>query len=215
MRTLALFLITILFSIFHAPGYAYYQWYDHEGFAHFTQNVPPANARNEDGFGWWKTAINQKEKEEKRQRKYRIQRARLKIKNYNAPEPPHPERKLLSIEEVSSRETGTEKPEGGGNKGLFKRLGRFLPKEARGESCQVPWLVEKHGICPLGQIEPSMDKVGNKFRAVVVDSRKSVWSDCRGTDNDDIITFIYKGQKFWETDGNVPECSFYRGFYWK
>jgi hypothetical protein len=212
MRTLVLFLITILFSIFHTPGYAYYQWYDDKGIAHFTQDVPPVDAQKKDGSEWWDTKINQEE--DKKLRKYRVQRARLKIKNHNGPGS-NPANKPPLFKKYSYRKYRKKEPEDSGFKGFFKRLAGFFSKETKDEYCKVPWLVEKHGICPLGENEPDMAKIGNKFKAVVVDNRKCVWSDCRGTDNDDIITFIYKGRGYWETDGNVPECSFYKGFYWK
>jgi hypothetical protein len=213
MRTLVLFFITILFSIFHTPGYAYYQWYDDRGIAHFTQDVPPVDAQNKDGSEWWNTKINQEE--DKNLRKYRVERARQKIKNHNAPgtNPANNRRRLF--EKYSAPKTRKKSPEDSGFKGFIKYLAGFFSKETKDEGCKVPWLVEKHGICPLGENEPDMAKIGNKFKAVVVDNRKCVWSDCRGTYNDDIITFIYKGQGYWETDGNVPECSFYKGFYWK
>jgi hypothetical protein len=33
---------------------AYYQWYDKNGFAHFTTDDPPPEARNKNGSPWWK-----------------------------------------------------------------------------------------------------------------------------------------------------------------
>ena len=204
MRTFLLIILTIFFLIFHAPGYAYYQWYDHKGIAHYTDDVPPADAKKRDGSGWWETEIDQEE--EKKLRK--------KINNGSAPEP-KPGNKPMLIKEDFSQKPGEEEPEDDDNDGFFKRLARFFSKEAKDEDCKVPWLVKKLGICPLGEDEPNMDAIGNKFKAVVINKHKGVWSDCRGTHNNDIITFVYKGQGYWETDGNVPECSFYRGFYWK
>ena len=126
MRILVLFLITILFSIIHAPGYAYYQWYDDQGIVHYTQDVPPADAQNEDGSNWWKTGINQEE-EDTKLRKYRIQRARLKLKNHNGPEPkPANNRRLF--EKYRKKE-----PEDNTFKGFFNRLVRFFSKETKDE----------------------------------------------------------------------------------
>ena len=124
-------------------------------------------------------------------------------------EPGDDERESTSLELDKKGRDENEK------EGLFKRLTNIFSDDDNGEDCVVPWLVEKYGICPVGEDEPNMDKVGNTFKAVVVDNRKGVWSSCRGTYNGDIIMFTYKGQGYWETDGNVPECSFYEGFKWQ
>ena len=220
MRTFVLIILTILLLIFHAPARAYYKWYDEKGIVHYTQADPPADAKDEDGSSWWGTEPDQEE--EKRLREQRLQQIRLKIKNRNARKP-KPNIKRAPPIEVDVSVKAEEEPEKESKpiekKGFFKQLFGIFPKEEKEEEeeeeikCEEPWLLEVHGICALDK--PDMKAVGNTFKAKVIDNRKCVWSSCRGTYNGDIVTFTYKGERHWETDGNVPECPFYEGFYWK
>ncbi len=197
-------------------GYGTYKWYDHKGIVHYTQNAPPADAKNEDGSIWWETEIGQDE--EKELRKKRVQQARLTIKKVNSSKKKNsaPEKKdNTPDEEDVSQKPDEEEAEKDDNEGLFKGVAKLFAKKTDGKGCKVPWLLEKHGICPLDGETPNMDEIGNKFKAVVVNNRKCVWSSCRGTYNGDILIFTYKGQGYWETDGNVPECPYNEGFNWK
>ena len=85
MRTFVLIILTILLLIFHAPGYAYYKWYDKNGVVHYTQADPPADAKNEDGSSWWEADPDPEE--EKSLREQKLQQIRAKIKNRDARNP--------------------------------------------------------------------------------------------------------------------------------
>ena len=211
MRIFATIIVTISFLILVVPVCAYYKWYDNKGYVHYTQDNPPEDAKNEDGTSWWET-VDDKEKENQ-YRKFIIKPATTKLNNGNKPER-NKSFKTYSTDENISLKPEKEEQEKNDDEGIFKRLFKLFSNDEEDENCMVPWLAEKHGICPLGEEEPNMDEIGNNFKAVVIDNRKCVWSDCRGTYKGDVITFIYKGEGYWETDGNVPECSFYRGFYW-
>jgi hypothetical protein len=210
MRTVALIIITILLLMIHTQAWAYHKWYDQKGIVHYSQADPPPNAKNEDGSSWWGEDPDQDAGKDARKKK--IEQVRSKIKNSREPKP------KLDIDEDTPPQIEAEEPDQESEpiegEGLFKRVVGIFSKDEKDESvCEEPWLIKKHGICALGK--PDMGAVGNTFQAEVVNNRKCVWSDCGGTYNGDVVTFTYKGGGYWETDGNIPECSFYRGFYWK
>jgi hypothetical protein len=212
MRTWILIKIIIFLVMFHTPAWAYHKWYDEKGIVHYTQADPPANAKNEDGSSWWGEAPDQDADKAARQRK--IEQARIKIKEENAPKPGTDAEPAQDIEENTVPEIKEEESEPIENRGFLQRMVGIFSKDEKDESvCEATWLLQKHGICAL--TKPDMGAVGNTFDAEVVNNRKCVWSDCRGTYNGDIVTFTYKGGGYWETDGNVPTCSFYRGFHWE
>jgi len=216
MKTVVFIKIIVLLVMFHTPAWAYHKWYDEKGIVHYTQADPPANAKNEDGSSWW--GDEPEPEEEGLARKQRIEQARLKIKNNNTPQPEPGIKPAQDIEENTPPEIEEEEPDQESepieSKGFLQRMVGIFSKDDNEEPvCQEPWLLQKHGICAFNK--PDMGAVGNTFEAEVVNNRKCVWSDCRGTYNGDLVTFTYKGGGYWETDGNVPECSFYRGFYWK
>jgi hypothetical protein len=216
MKTVVLIKIITLLVMLHTPAWAYHKWYDEKGTVHYTQADPPGNAKNKDGSSWWGEEPDQAADKGARQKK--IEQARIKIKKNNAPQPGSDTEPVRNIEENTApeieEEASDQESEPSENQGFFKRLVGIFSKDEKDESvCEAPWLLQTHGICALSK--PDMGAVGNTFEAEVVNNRKCVWSDCRGTYNGDIVTFTYKGGEYWETDGNVPECSFYRGFYWK
>jgi hypothetical protein len=210
MKTFVLIIFTIFLLIFHAPARAYYQWYDENGIVHYTQADPPEDAKDENGSSWWGTEPDKEE--EKRLREQRLRQIRFKIKNRNARKPKSSIKPAKLIDEdvfVEAEEDPEQESEPVEKKGFFSRLFDFFSKK---EECAEPWLLERYGICAFNK--PDMEAVGNTFRAKVINNRKGVWSHCRGTYNGDILTFTFKGGTYWETDGNVPACPFYRGFYW-
>lgn len=216
MRTIVLIKIVILLVMLQVPAWAYHKWYDEKGIVHYTQADPPANAKNEDGSNWWAEEPNQDAN--KVARKKKIEQVRLKIKNSREPKPEPGTEPAQNIEENISLESEAEEPDEKSEpieaKGLLQRMVSLFSKDDTEEPvCDEPWLLKEHGICALNK--PDREKVGSTFKAEVVDNRKCVWSSCRGTYNGDIVTFTYKGQGYWETDGNVPECPFYQGFYWR
>jgi hypothetical protein len=91
----------------------------------------------------------------------------------------------------------------------FRWLAGTAPGGSKSDSTcpEYPQLAERLGICPLEPIQ------GPSFRARVVNSRKMVWSSCKGTRNGDEYRFVNRGDGFWETDGGSPACPFYEGFY--
>jgi hypothetical protein len=218
----------ILVLIFHIPSCAYYKWYDENGIVHYTEAPPPKNARDKDGTSWW-------EKEQDQEgdmpiRESGSEKMHTPIENKNAHEFKREANSAAEIEANSSLytdEASEQDFEDAEKKGFFRRFIGFFSRKQKKEkarkikeetkeeerSCEEPWLIEKHGICALNN--PDMDIIGNSFKAEVVDHRKGVWSSCRGTVNGDVLTFTYKGEGYWETDGNVPQCAFYQGFYWK
>jgi len=213
MKTVVLIKVIILLVMFHTPACAYHKWYDEKEIVHYTQADPPANAKNEDGSSWWGEESDQDAG--KAARKKKIEQVRLKMKNSREPKPDI--KPAQDIAEDIPPETEAQEPdeesEPDENKGLFKRLfGVFFKGEVEAE-CKEPWLVEKHGLCAIDK--PDMEKVGNTFEALVINNRKGVWSNCRGTYNGDHLKFTFKGDGYWETDGNVPECPFYQGFKWR
>lgn len=196
---------------------AYYKWFDEKGFVHYTEADPPEYAKNEDGSSWWGTEPDQEK--EKRLKKKRLQRIRTKIKIHRVREPEpqvKPAREIDIVVDFFPEYPGEkheQEPESVEEKGFFSRLFDFFSNEEEEKpECAEPWLLEKHGICAFNK--PDMKAVGNTFKAEVINNHKCVWSSCRGTYNGDIVAFTYKGNKYWETDGNVPECPFYEGFYW-
>lgn len=227
MRIFLPIILTVLLLIFIKSACAYYKWYDENGIVHYTQNDPPADAKDEDGSSWWGTDPDPEE--EKRLREQRLQQIHIEIKNRNALNPKLEIKAPTHVDEVdlsgSEEEASDQQSEPGKTKGFFERLVGFFSKkqkraekvekteEAEDTECLEPWLLEAHGICALDK--PDIKAVGNTFKAKVIDNRKGVWSSCRGTYNGDILTFSYKGKGYWETDGNVPECPFYEGFYWE
>lgn len=216
MKVFVLIKVIILLVMFHTPAWAYHKWYDEKGIVHYTQADPPANAKNEDGSSWWGDEPEQDEGKVARQKK--IEQIRLQITNNNTPQPKPDTEPARSIEEntrpeIEEKEPGQES-EPIESKGFLQRMvGIFSKDDSEEPVCQEPWLLKEYGICALNK--PDMEKVGNTFKAEVVDNRKCVWSSCRGTYNGDVVTFTFKGQGYWETDGNVPECPFYQGFYWR
>lgn len=212
MKISTLILSTSILILFHTPCYSVYQWYDVKGNTHFTQDVPPPDAKKKDGSSWWEIENTQEKKE--KELKKRIQRARQRIKSERKKQT-KPSNQKSPAKEDDSEKPEREEAESEDKAGFFERLAKFFSKKDKAENCIVPWLVEKHGICPLDDEEPNMDEIGNEFKAVVVNNRKCVWSSCRGTYNGDILKFVYKGDGYWETDGNKPECPYYEGFRWE
>lgn len=168
---------------------AYYQWYDKNGFAHFTTDAPPPEARNKNGSPWWKTnpALPSLVEEKKQFER-----------NEN---------------EQSPEESPEEKPKSSFFIKLYEAFLAIFPGTDRsGSNCRdYSELATRLGICPLDKIK--IGKEGSRFRAKVVDNRKAVWSSCKGTLKGDVYTFVNRGDGFWETDGGFPACPFYQGFY--
>jgi len=219
MRFFVQVICAILLLIIHAPACAYYKWYNEKGFVHYTEADPPYSAKNEDGSSWWGTEQDQeKEKRLKEKRLKRI-RTKIKIRRLHESEPQaKPEQEIdIDVDFFSEYPSQNSEPasESDAEKGFFRRLFDFFSKDEEEEErpeCAEPWLIKKHGICAFNK--PDMKAVGNTFKAKVINNHKCVWSSCRGTSNGDIVSFTYKGNGYWETDGNVPECPFYEGFYW-
>jgi len=218
MRPSVIILLIILFLIFHAPASAFYKWYDEKGFVHYTEADPPYNARDEDGSSWWGIEPDQEKEKRLREKKLKRIRTKIKIRRFHESESQAKPTREIDIDIDSFSEYPSENSEQAiesiEEKGFFRRLFDFFSKEEEEErpECAEPWLLAKHGICALNK--PDMKAVGNTFKAKVTNNRKGVWSHCRGTYNGDILTFTFKGGTYWETDGNVPGCPFYRGFYW-
>lgn len=178
---------------------AYYLWYDKNGFAHYTENDPPPEARNKNGSPWWNInpALPRLVKEKKQSLPSLAEKKQFEINE----------------KEQSPEESLEEKPESSFFINLYEAFMAIFPGTDRsGSYCSdYAELVTRLGICPLDKIE--IGKEGSRFRAKVVDSRKAVWSSCKGTRNGDVYTFVNRGKGFWETDGGVPACPSYEGFY--
>jgi hypothetical protein len=225
MRISLPILLVFLLLIFHKPAWGYYKWYDENGVVHYTQADPPADAKNEDGSSWWGEEPDPEEKKSLREQKLQQIRAKIKSRDTHKPKPAIKPPRYVADADISGteEEASVKEKKHVKNKSFFDRLvGIFFEKEieeieeteeTEDVECLEIWLLEAHGICALDK--PDMKVVGNMFKAEVIDNRKGVWSSCRGTYNGDILNFTYKGKGYWETDGNVPECPFYQGFYWK
>ena len=209
----ALVLLPVFFLFFYLPsnvcGNEIYIWYDENGRAHYTHNPPPANALSKTGESWWQedeTSENDVVAEEGLDKAYdNLMQSVVEAEENNIPE--------QEDEHFDQRET-TRKPKKKGFFSFFISLFKRDKEDDNDDNCdKYAWFVENHGICPLD--EPKKDVIGSTFRAKVVDSRKGVWSSCKGTRNGDVYVFKNKGEGLWETDGGVPECPFYESFYWR
>jgi hypothetical protein len=179
---------------------AYYQWYDKNGFAHFTTDDPPPEARNKNGSPWWKInpALPNHVKEKKQSLPSLVEEKKQFERNEN---------------EQSPEESPEEKPKSSFFLKLYESFLAIFPGTDRsGSNCRdYSELVTRLGICPLDKIK--IGEEGSQFRAKVVDSRKAVWSSCKGTRNGDVYTFVNRGNGYWETDGGFPACPSFQGFY--
>ena len=212
-----LVLLPVLFLFLCLPsnvcGNEIYKWYDENGKAHYTQDPPPANARSESGESWWQEdetsesdakseVVLDKADTNLLQSDMAVEENSLH-EEVEAKEPPLHEEDDENLNQKERKRKSKKK-------GFFS----FFKRDKEDNDCDgYAWFVENHGICPLD--EPKKDVIGSTFRAKVVDSRKGVWSSCKGTRNGDVYVFKNKGEGLWETDGGEPECPFYESFYWR